>query len=327
VLASVGIYAVVPQATAQRTREIGIRIALGATRGRVIRLVVVRGLIRLGVELALGLACAFATTQLLTSMLGLASPADPIVFICVPALFAFAGPAACAARGRIRRVFTCLIHSGHSSASTHPSLGTMRNRLLSGLALLIVSALTPAAHAQLTITLFESGSDVVAVASGSLDLTGLTAAQTGTSLGLISTVSDASGLVVGPNVGTSITAYMIPTVDFLFAGSANYLVATSGSGILAGALNAEGVGSYIYAQTDYVSGATISSTSTWQDTSLATLGIALGTYVWSWDGASPGSGSITLNVVPEPSTYAAILGAVALGAVLLRRRRQSCAVT
>ena len=54
-MASVGVYAVVAQSTSQRTREIGIRMALGASAGRVVRLVLARGLLQLGVGLAVGL--------------------------------------------------------------------------------------------------------------------------------------------------------------------------------------------------------------------------------------------------------------------------------
>jgi len=94
-LASVGIYAVVAQNTARRTREIGIRMALGATAGRVVRLMLSRGLAQLGLGLALGLAGAFAATRLMDSFLGLVSPRDPLVFGTVVALLAIAGLFAC----------------------------------------------------------------------------------------------------------------------------------------------------------------------------------------------------------------------------------------
>src|SRR5208283_5800165 len=65
VMASVGIYAVVAQVTARRTREIGIRIALGATASGVERLVLSRGLTQLLVGLLLGLSGAVGTMKLL----------------------------------------------------------------------------------------------------------------------------------------------------------------------------------------------------------------------------------------------------------------------
>ena len=96
-MASVGIYAVVAQTTARRTREIGIRMALGATAANVIRLVVSRGLTQLLIGLVLGLGGAFAATRLLESigfLVGI-SAHDPLVFISIAALLAGIGLAAC----------------------------------------------------------------------------------------------------------------------------------------------------------------------------------------------------------------------------------------
>ncbi|WP_415910082.1 ABC transporter permease [Oleiharenicola sp. Vm1] len=94
-LASVGIYAVVAQTTARRTREIGIRMALGATAAAVVRLMLARGVRQLALGLVLGLAGAFATTRLLDSILSLVSPTDPVVFVSVTALLTAIGLFAC----------------------------------------------------------------------------------------------------------------------------------------------------------------------------------------------------------------------------------------
>ena len=96
-MASVGIYAVVAQTTARRTREIGIRMALGATGGNIARLVLSRGLAQLGLGLALGLAGAFAATGLLEKvgfLVGI-SPHDPVVFAGISLLLIAIGVAAC----------------------------------------------------------------------------------------------------------------------------------------------------------------------------------------------------------------------------------------
>ncbi|HEX2860664.1 MAG TPA: FtsX-like permease family protein, partial [Lacunisphaera sp.] len=96
-MASVGIYAVVAQTTARRTREIGIRMALGATAASIARLVLSRGLIQLVLGLAIGLGGAFATTRLLDGsgfLIGI-SPHDPLVFIGLTALLIAIGVAAC----------------------------------------------------------------------------------------------------------------------------------------------------------------------------------------------------------------------------------------
>lgn len=96
-LASVGVYAVVAQNTARRTREIGIRIALGATSAGVVRLVLARGLWQLVLGLGIGLVGALLAAQLLVQIGFLihTSPHDPIVFVAVSALLFAIGVFAC----------------------------------------------------------------------------------------------------------------------------------------------------------------------------------------------------------------------------------------
>ena len=96
-MASVGIYAVVAQTTARRTREIGIRMALGATTAAISRLVLARGLTQLLSGLVLGLGGAFAATRLLDQvgfLVGVSSH-DPLVFTGITALLIAIGVAAC----------------------------------------------------------------------------------------------------------------------------------------------------------------------------------------------------------------------------------------
>ncbi len=96
-MASVGIYAVVAQSTVRRTREIGIRMALGSTAGGIIRLVLARGLVQLVLGLALGLGGAIGATRLLskTGMLFQVSPNDPLVFGGITVLLVTIGVFAC----------------------------------------------------------------------------------------------------------------------------------------------------------------------------------------------------------------------------------------
>jgi len=79
VLASVGIYGVVAYSTAQRTREIAIRMSLGADRGSVLRMVLGRGAALAGLGLALGLAAIFLVSGRLVSLLYGVSATDPLV--------------------------------------------------------------------------------------------------------------------------------------------------------------------------------------------------------------------------------------------------------
>ncbi|MCC6536612.1 MAG: ABC transporter permease [Bryobacterales bacterium] len=95
VIASVGIYAVVAQAAARRTREIGIRMALGATARAIMGMTLGRGAQQLGLGLVLGLAGALAVTRLMKDLLFRVSPQDPAVFVSVTALLLVVGLFAC----------------------------------------------------------------------------------------------------------------------------------------------------------------------------------------------------------------------------------------
>lgn len=96
-MASVGIYAVVAQSTGRRTREIGIRMALGATARNIARMVLARGLGQLGLGLVLGLGGAFGATTLLaqTRLVVQVSPGDPLVFVSITVLLIAIGLFAC----------------------------------------------------------------------------------------------------------------------------------------------------------------------------------------------------------------------------------------
>jgi putative ABC transport system permease protein len=95
-LASIGIYGVIAFSVAQRTQEIGVRMALGARRAQVVRLVVGQGMTIAIAGIALGLAAAFALTRLLASLLYDVTPTDPATFATVTVLLAAASLAACA---------------------------------------------------------------------------------------------------------------------------------------------------------------------------------------------------------------------------------------
>jgi predicted permease len=82
-LAMAGIYGVMAYAVGQRSNEIGLRIALGASRSSVLRLILRESLVLVGVGLTVGLAAAIAVTRLLASMLFQVKPNDPLVYIGV----------------------------------------------------------------------------------------------------------------------------------------------------------------------------------------------------------------------------------------------------
>jgi predicted permease len=95
VLASVGIYGVVSYSVGQRTGEIGVRIALGARRGDVLRLVLGEGLRIALVGIAIGVIAALALTRLMAHLLHGVSPTDPLTFVAVASGLAAVALAAC----------------------------------------------------------------------------------------------------------------------------------------------------------------------------------------------------------------------------------------
>jgi putative ABC transport system permease protein len=95
VLASIGLYGVMALSVAQRTREMGIRLALGAQRSTILRLIMRQGAILVGIGLLAGLVIALAATRLLTSLVYGVSDNDPLTLGIVTVVLAGAGLLAC----------------------------------------------------------------------------------------------------------------------------------------------------------------------------------------------------------------------------------------
>jgi putative ABC transport system permease protein len=95
VLVALGVFSVVAYTVSRQTHEIGIRMALGAGRANVLRLVMRMGLRLLGFGVLVGLAVALLVSRLLASQLWGVSPRDPVTLIGVIVVVVLAGLAAC----------------------------------------------------------------------------------------------------------------------------------------------------------------------------------------------------------------------------------------
>jgi putative ABC transport system permease protein len=100
VLAAVGIYGVMSYGVSQRTHEIGVRMAIGASPGAVMKLILGEGLRLVALGLAIGIAGAFALTRSLSSLLYGVGAGDPLTFAGVAVVLAAVALAACAVPAR-----------------------------------------------------------------------------------------------------------------------------------------------------------------------------------------------------------------------------------
>jgi ABC-type antimicrobial peptide transport system permease subunit len=97
-LAAIGLYGVMAYSVSQRIHEIGIRMALGATRGNVLKMILKQGMVLTVIGVALGLAVAYVSTRYLeslTTMLFGVKPRDPLTFAVIAALLIVVALVAC----------------------------------------------------------------------------------------------------------------------------------------------------------------------------------------------------------------------------------------
>jgi macrolide transport system ATP-binding/permease protein len=94
-LASIGLYGVMSYSVSQSTRELGLRMALGASTSNVLRLVLSRGLLLTTTGMVIGIALALLLTRLLGNLLYQVSPRDPLAFVAAFAVMTVASTAAC----------------------------------------------------------------------------------------------------------------------------------------------------------------------------------------------------------------------------------------
>jgi putative ABC transport system permease protein len=99
-ITATGLAGVIAHSVGQRTREIGIRMALGAEKGRVLRMVLNQGLALVALGLVIGGAGALALTRLMSGLLFEVTPSDPITFAGVSLVLIGVAVAACLAPAR-----------------------------------------------------------------------------------------------------------------------------------------------------------------------------------------------------------------------------------
>jgi ABC-type antimicrobial peptide transport system permease subunit len=96
ILGAAGVYGVISSVVSQRTREIGVRMALGADRGKILALVLRQGLALAGLGVAIGAAGSLAVNRLLGSMLFGVEPNDPLTLAAVATILLAVAGSACA---------------------------------------------------------------------------------------------------------------------------------------------------------------------------------------------------------------------------------------
>ncbi len=94
-LAAIGTYGILSYMVTERQREIGIRMALGADNGQVIRMIMGQGLGIAVIGILLGVAGAYALSRLTASLLYGVSPSDPLTFVTVAGVITVVATAAC----------------------------------------------------------------------------------------------------------------------------------------------------------------------------------------------------------------------------------------
>ena len=157
----------------------------------------------------------------------------------------------------------------------------------------------PASYAETVITLDQVGTNVVATASGTVNLTGLTFFNNAGS-NIASMTPSSAALTVGSTLGSSIYTGFSSSPTAFGIGSAT--ASSSRTGNYLGPL-----GNFLRLPGGYMSDAPLSGTATWNNTTIAALGATPGTYTWTW-GSGVNADSLTLDVAPEPKTTWLLLG-------------------
>jgi VPDSG-CTERM motif len=164
-----------------------------------------------------------------------------------------------------------------------------------------------------TVRLNEVGANVVANGSGAINLTGLGFFQSGP---LNSLLNATFGVIRTGTDGSSADWYTGATGPSTF-GSGGQFFPSIGSGDFVGIDGGIGI---IFVPLGYVSGGALSSRSTFNNQTFATLGVTPGTYVWSWGQGANQRFTLIIGAVPDGGSTISLLGCALLGLAALRRK-------
>ena len=189
-------------------------------------------------------------------------------------------------------------------------------------AALAFTILNGPANAAVVIDIFQSGGDVVATGSGTIDLAGLTLFESAPVGGMGAVIPSLGTAIVGPDVVADVYEGASGPASFgpglLTFGSDNSGLAFGVAGSLFGF-------PVVVVPNGYVSGAPLLGSSTFAGETIASLGLTPGTYVYTWNSAPGDDDSFTVNVsgVPEASTWAMMaISFAGLGFAAVRRGRR-----
>src|SRR5215472_10676083 len=169
-----------------------------------------------------------------------------------------------------------------------------------------------------TVTLQQMGSNVVANGNGAINLTGLTFFSSG--IDFTARIRAGVGVIItGPPGGSGdvdlYTGFTGPT-SF---GSGFFFFPNTGSGDIVG-IDAQSFGGLLAVPPGYLSGAALSDSMTFNNATLASLGVTPGTYVWTWGMGANQRFTLRIGAVPDGGSTVSLLSFALLGLATLRRK-------
>jgi hypothetical protein len=189
-------------------------------------------------------------------------------------------------------------------------------RLAARIALAMAITLPLSAHAVITINLQQVGANVVATGSGAVNVTALSVDGVSNSSQIWPVWFPESLLIIGTGQMSAWFGSITGPANFGTGTTQTYADSSTGDKIGIAANHD------VYLPLGYVSGTPVSGTSTWDNSTFASLGVTTGTYTWNW-GNGANADSLVLNIgapVPEPASTALLLSGLLVVGARLRRQ-------